>query len=471
MEKTKLILVVILAGLTVMAGSADFSLARSKGWGSRNQRIRQSQTVTTPTTPESTTTTTSPDASTTSPDTTSANSTVTDTSATTTVTTTIDTPAPSVDLATSSPSDTTVVTTPTSTSTDTPTVEPVVVTVPEPEVTPVVCLAPSANPAIASIGTGVVGRLSAIQKLTDTQPFTQASIFMPTPTNNTEAVDLAYDVRAQFAKLRSYGLAPVVFFEPTTLSGGRIPLKQIADGVYSVPIDKLFSTLKQIGVTDSQIGTWVAYPEINTPAWDRTGFSTENFGPMVNGFSKSIKTYFPKAKVGILMESFSYQLTSSLWENGQATSWLPYLSQVNSGAIDVVGMQAFWFPPDQFSTLFSLSPDLGYMLDTALAKEAMKALGVREMLIQTGTPHKINISWLGQIVTIDLATRTQALNGIKNSVSDLTNKGYGVTLSLFTENKFNTDEAKDWSYYTEDKSILKDFTDSLYCAGNKLVIF
>jgi hypothetical protein len=65
------------------------------------------------------------------------------------------------------------------------------------------------------------------------------------------------------------------------------------------------------GITEDKLGILVPYPEINTPAFNRSGFVPEDLPLLVNNFFTIVKKYYPNAKGSILLDAKSYDINKS----------------------------------------------------------------------------------------------------------------------------------------------------------------
>lgn len=315
-----------------------------------------------------------------------------------------------------------------------------------------------------------IAKVNSYKALTGVDTAKKVVYFMPMPTTVAEADALAADTVVKLRNISNAGMTPVVYMEPTRIAGGQVALTQIAAGQYQSALVRMFDRVKVAGITSAQMGTWIAYPEINTPAWDRTGFQPAMFGAMINGFASALHSSFSGAKAGILLDGFSYSVSAMTWDNGLAVSWMPYLEKISAGSVDTVGLQAYWLPSGDFASLFAVITGSTYVMDTNLVKEAVGKLGASDVLIQTGTPKTVNVTWLNKVTTVDAATRSGVLASIASGAIALEDSNLAVTVSLFTENKYST-EGKDWSYRAEDKTGLLNFSDLLWCGGVDLAVF
>ncbi len=324
------------------------------------------------------------------------------------------------------------------------------------------------GPAHGSLASSFVSQLSSLSdyeavcggKIAD-----RLMIFEATPANTTEAKAMARDVARQLKEFSRYGVAPLVIFEPST-SKGLVNFQDYANGSYDAALDTYFSTIAASGVNSTMMGLWVSFPEANIPTWQTT--NPNLFAACVNKTVKAQKKYFPGSKASILLQSMSYP---SGWGSGQYVSLSPYLKNISKGLLDSFGYQGFAWPDPQ--------PDYnaGHFLNPSLAIAAGKQLGVKEVWFNTGT-FKQGKAYNGQIIKLTPAQRQAILNDIITQAKTVKANGFKVAINIFAENKFNTSEGIDWSYWPKgkadsspDTAVFTSFVHNLKAAGLKLWLF
>ena len=96
--------------------------------------------------------------------------------------------------------------------------------------------------------------------------------------------------------------------------------------------------------------------------------------------------------------------------------------------------------------------------------EAADQLGVKEIWFNTGSFSSKYTLDEKITVTITPNKRKDILNGILNEVDTAKSKGYNVWINVFAEDKSNSTEATDWSYWKNPndrenphRSVFRDF--------------
>lgn len=234
--------------------------------------------------------------------------------------------------------------------------------------------------------------------------------------------------------MTSSGLKPIVIVEPDS-DWGLVDLEEYTAGYYDDWINTYFKQLRANGITDEQMGLWIPFPEPQQEFW--TNSTPENFSSSVNKYLKTLRSYFPKGKTGILLDS-------ETGESSQASQLLAYTRLVDVSLVDVAGLQGFpWDPTEEGDTRSRVT----YASDfapAALAKEVADSLDTKEVLLNIGSyRHRKGAN--GNDIAITTELRKASLDSILNEASEL--KGYNVTISLFAENKYATSEGVDWSYW------------------------
>jgi hypothetical protein len=299
----------------------------------------------------------------------------------------------------------------------------------------------------------------------------RSSFFVPTPSTQAQAQDYANDVAATLKQYAQYGIAPLVFMEPDSATGGLLDLVQYKEGAYDAALDAYFAALKANGITDSTMGTWVMLPEGNIPVWtsvDPTVFSAD-----VTKVAQFQKKYFPASKTSILLDSQTYPSANS-WEGGSYASLVLYVQSIPKGLLDSFGLQGFpWAPPANQAGTAMYDPK-GY-LRIDLAAAAARSLGVSNIWLNTGTFSRAHTQSAVQTVSVAAVDRQAMLNGVLSEVKTLQGQGFAVSIHLFAQDKSATDEAINWSYWQKpgdgDTTVFTTFAHDLAIIGAPLWVF
>lgn len=293
------------------------------------------------------------------------------------------------------------------------------------------------------------------------------SFFTTIPMDLSADLDEAEGVAGKLKAFAAAGVRPVIFAEPPDGQS----LADIADGTTRVYWEEYFTRIKSMGVTDAQMGTWFPYPEINTPIWNREWFAPRDFAKLMNGFSAAYKKVFPKARVGILLNSYNYDPNDIDWEHGVLGSYLSYVRGIAKGNVDVVGIQAFpWFPAANDTRHKKPLDSVSKFITMRFAVEAANALSTKGIMIHSGVPHSMHEGAASKVV-IPGATRARIMRQITSLAATYKRLGYDISLSLFTEDKSGVEEGTDWSFDSSAASILRAASKTAVCNGIPLVLY
>lgn len=304
----------------------------------------------------------------------------------------------------------------------------------------------SPNPDLAKATVPELKKLAEYQQICHSQVSSTLMVFNDMPTSEDDARDKAAKMAATLKEFAYYKVTPLIITEPVT-SWGDIDFTEFKSGFYDQWITSYFQTLKNLGLTDEQMGVWVPFPEANLPYWNRNNATPEDFGIIVNKYLRAGRQSFPKLRGSVMLNSATYSADDFDWSRGEYLSLVPYVKAIDKNLVESFGLQGFpWMPPANVggAGIFDASEFINYKL----AQEAADALGVKKIWFNTGT---FGNKYVGDTTKQTLVTperRTDVLNGILVQANELKNKGYDVSINLFSQDKSQTDEATDWSYFS-----------------------
>lgn len=302
-----------------------------------------------------------------------------------------------------------------------------------------------------------IQKLNQYQQLCSSKVADKYMIFTSMPNSKTNAEDLARRISPELKAMRDAGVQPVVIVEPTT-EWGLIDFTEFASGFYDAWIKDYFSALKKEGLSDKDMGIWVPFPEANLPYWNRRNATPKDYAQIVNRYTTEYKRQFPQAKASILLNSATYESDDFDWAKGDYLSLLPYVSDIKPGLIDSFGLQGFpWSPPatQQGNGIF----DAREFLNSQLAIEAARKLGVKEIWFNTGTYVAKYAQDDEKRVSITASKRKDVSYGIVNEVGRAQEAGFSVWVNIFAEDKSRVAEATDWSYMSHGQDHQQVFFD------------
>ena len=266
--------------------------------------------------------------------------------------------------------------------------------------------------------------------------------FTPMPTTLDEAHSQAISVAAGLKEFKKHSISPIVVFEPS-LTEANI-LKRIRGGEFDATLAEYYATLKREGVTDEVMGTWVLFPEANTPSWTTT--NPEDFIANTAKVAQLQKSTFPASKVSILLNSTTYPDNDLHWSKGEQKSLSPYLKNIPKNLIDSIGYQGFpYMPPAGSKDKAQLDP--AHFLNHKIVAEASDITGIKNIWLNTGTFKTMHADNPNEKISLSPEERGNILNGVIKQVQTLRSKELLVTVNLFAEDKTAMNEAVDWSYW------------------------
>jgi len=267
--------------------------------------------------------------------------------------------------------------------------------------------------------------------------------FSAMPTNRDEAIAFAHDTALRLKAFAAQHITPLVSFEPNATLPNVI--SDTNSGMYDDITTTYFQTLKSLGITDSEMGTWILFPEANTPTWHNTNPAT--FVTNVVRLAGLLKHAFPETHRTILLNGRTYESDDANWDNGELKSLAPYVSDMPKGTVDSFGYQGFpsVSPANAASSYSQLHAS--DFLPSSLARDAANQLHVKDIWCNTGTFGRIYTDDAAQQVTISADIRKQTLTEVMGQLQQLQTDGFAVSLNLFANDKSNEDEHTDWSYW------------------------
>lgn len=270
-------------------------------------------------------------------------------------------------------------------------------------------------------------------------------------------------------------ITPIVIAEPY-IGEGEMEYRDFINGKYDKALDTYFRLFKESGMTAEMMGIWVPFPESNTPNWANKDTKPEDFAIVVNKYLGVYKRYFPEGHGSILLSAISYEPDDLLWENGDYLNLVPYLININRDLIDSLGIQGLPWISTAYQTPVKQIFKADEFLQPDIAISAAQELRTRDIWFNTGTFNaKYTDDPEGRIF-VSLNQRKGMLDGIIDVAKYI--KGYQlneyrVSINLFSEDKSETLEATDWSYFQnkESQDILKEFIWKAEESGINVSIF
>jgi hypothetical protein len=305
----------------------------------------------------------------------------------------------------------------------------------------------SAKPPIAQLeqakATGLQ-KLAVYQQACHSMATDTAMMFIGMPSSDATVASSAKQTADLLKEYKHYGIKPLVIAEPSDYTiNENIDFGEFALGKFTPFLDHYFAELKAQGVDSSAMGIWNPFPEANLPYWKNN--QPQYFAPAVNIYIATLHKYFPGVNTSIMLNSATYETTDFNWENGDYSSWLPYIKAINPGTINYVGMQGFpWASPKGGKGLIINAAEF---LNPEILSEAATYLKVKNVWYNTGTFSEKYSLDPERRVTIAPEQRKAILATVVEQVGVLKDEGYNVSVNIFAQDKRKTQEETDWSYW------------------------
>jgi hypothetical protein len=298
-------------------------------------------------------------------------------------------------------------------------------------------------------------------------------IFAAMPTSENQTTLLTQDIAMHLKEFAKYNVTPLVLFEPPVTP---TIINEFSTGKHDVVLTTYYQKLKELNITDKQMGTWVLFPEANTPTWHNTDPTTYSLN--VTKLAKIQKQFFSSSNLSILLNSRTYKSDDSNWNHGELKDLKPYVATLPKSLIDSFGYQGFPSvakanAPQQYSQL-----DAKDFLPSDIATNAAMMLGTKNIWINTGTFSRIYTNDKKAQVTLSSSQRTNTLDSTLKQSKLIKDNDYNVAINLFAKDKSNDSEHTDWSYSLShnqssdtDGRVLRSFLEKLRTENLNLYLY
>lgn len=305
-----------------------------------------------------------------------------------------------------------------------------------------------------------LNKLLALQDICDSYVTDTLMLFTQFPANNTEGYSMALEMADKLRLYHENGIKPIVIVEPY-ITSGLMEYRDYINGRYDTAVRTYFTSLKNEGITDEMMGTWVPFPESNTPNWANKDTKPSDFPIVVNKYLKVYESMFPNALGSILLNATTYDPNDLEWNNGDYIYLNQYLIDIDHNLVDSIGIQGFpWVTNAQkerkqvFNANEFLQPDI--------AISAAQELRTRNIWFNTGSFRAKYTNDPEKIVYVNQNDQKAILFGILDTalyVKNYQQNEYRVTINIFSKDKSDYEEATDWSYNKNPLSqeIFKEF--------------
>jgi hypothetical protein len=300
-------------------------------------------------------------------------------------------------------------------------------------------------------------------------------IFTSFPTDTAGAATDSAAIAKKLQTLHQAGVRPIVIAEPY-VGDQAMSYRAFMAGTYDSALAEYFKGLRAAGIADDMMGTWVPFPESNTPNWNNKDTEPSDFALCVNRYLSALKKEFPNAKGSILLNATTYEPDDVGYNNGDYLSLVPYLQGLDRSLVTSMGIQGFpWVSNAKaaerreiFRAAEFLQPDF--------AIAAAQELRTRDIWFNTGsfaTKYANDPSKQASITPNERKAILQGVLEVVDQVRRYQQNEYRVSVNLFSEDKSKMNEATDWSYWRsdDDQRVLRDFLAKAAKQGTPVSLF
>lgn len=288
-------------------------------------------------------------------------------------------------------------------------------------------------------------KLGELDEKCTTTSSSKLMLFTIMPKDKIEAGRLADEMAATLEEFHKYDIEPIVIVEPDS-SWGLIDFSEFNTGFWDSWVQEFFKKLKENGISQEMMGTWVPFPEANLPYWNHQNSEPEEFSDAVNRYFSILKTYYPDVKGSILLNSATYPTDDFNWQEGEYISLKDYVSGLNKEYIDSIGIQGFpWISKANQNERILF--DAKEYLSPKITKEAADIVGTKNIWFNTGSFASKYTNEPESRVIIVPEIRKKILESVLEVTSDIEKSGYNVSVNIFAQDKSETPEATDWAYW------------------------
>ena len=300
-----------------------------------------------------------------------------------------------------------------------------------------------ADPSLAYSKNPILQKLAEYEDVCHGAIVDELMLFTAMPQTTAEATEFAEDTAASLQGFSAHHITPLVLFEPSLTA--KLDLASIHEGKYDSALRLYFETLRMLGVTDEAMGTWVLFPEANTPIWGTT--DPGDFTKNVAKVGSMQKSSFPNSRLSVLLNSRSYPSHDTNWSHGELKSLKPYIAALPPDLVDRFGYQGFPSMAEANASHQYRQLDAHDFLPDNLAREAAELLHTNNIWINTGTFSRMYTDRSATEVKVESEERRNTLATTLEQAKSLQAQGFSISVNIFAEDKSLKGEHVDWSYW------------------------
>ncbi len=211
-----------------------------------------------------------------------------------------------------------------------------------------------------------------------------------------------------------------------------------------------FSTLQSLGIDETNIGTWIPYPEPNLPHWANTNIAGSDFSKLITSFDEVFSKSFPNTKYELLFSSSTYDTPTFSWSQGEYVPLDSYLQNLTAEHISSIGISGYpWLPKASQKRPESTLDAQEYITETILDR-AYQITGVTSFTIYTGTFASKYTGDSEDAVIVPADIRYEIIDKTLAVLRKYKSKNYSVSVVLKVGNHSADAEQTDWSYWGSD---------------------
>lgn len=298
---------------------------------------------------------------------------------------------------------------------------------------------------LSSVKTGQLKKLAVYQQACHSYITGTMMTFVGMPMSAQDATAEGMQVAATLKEYAKYKVTPLVIAEQTDYTTSvNLDMGQFSKGTFTPYLVTMFQTMRAEGVSPSMMGIWNPFPEANLPYWNNN--LSQYFAPDVNIYVNALRTYFPGAKTSIMLNAATYSPDDFNWQNGNYESLLPYVKGITPKSIDYAGLEGFpWVPPQGGDGPILNAAEF---LNPSIISETADYLDTKNIWLNTGTFSTKYTLDPSHIAYISPQQRQAVLTTIDQQALTLQSRGYSVSVNLFSQDKSQSSEETNWSYWS-----------------------
>ncbi len=277
--------------------------------------------------------------------------------------------------------------------------------------------------------------------------------FQKLPESQEEVIDIVNLIVEKTNEFNLNGLKAVIVFDR---SESKI---DINSQIYLSLIDNMFSGLINSTLfKPTFIDTIIYLPEANLPG--NLSVNPNQYSKSINEFYRIARKHIPDINNSLLLETTTYLRDDIDYKKGRRESLEQYLSGVEKSLINRLYIQGFPFVfKNKVDNNRLLKAENFYEMNLIL--DSIAYLGFKDIHLNTGILISSFHNDKGSVVYLTKQEVETQINSSIDYYKKLKEKGYGINLNIFIEDKSDQGEGRDWNLINYNKEIFKNYIETL----------